>query len=110
NPFATLGNILVDVRKGAFSNNAALVLTDFQAAASKPAVMTITNNPVSGWYSKAMAAANFVYINKVGLTQFRLRFALDDNDDMSPDYLKFYSGNYATAVYRPTLIITYYAP
>ena len=38
NPFTTHGKIAVDIRKGAFSNNAALQITDFQATAGKPGV------------------------------------------------------------------------
>jgi hypothetical protein len=110
NPFTTHGNILVDVRKGAFSNNAALQITDFQALASKSAAMTILNNILNGRYSRAMPAANLVYINKVGLTQFRLRFQLDDDNDHIADYLKFYSGNAALASARPLLIVKYYLP
>ncbi|MGC8855185.1 MAG: hypothetical protein ACP5QU_00115 [Anaerolineae bacterium] len=51
----------------------------------------------------------FSFLNKTGLTQFRLRFTKDDNDDRSADYLKFFSGNAALA-YRPVLIIEYYVP
>jgi len=50
------------------------------------------------------------YINKTGSTQFRLRFKLDDNDDMGADYMKFYSGNFTTTSSRPLLIIQYYLP
>ena len=111
NPFTTHGNILVDVRKGPFSNNAALQPADFQALSSKPAAMTILNNPTpAGLYSGAMPSGNLIYINKLGLTQFRLRFTSDDNDDMHADYLKFYSGNYAVAGDRPVLTVSYYMP
>jgi hypothetical protein len=75
--------------------------------ADKNGAMAFTNNPVSGWYTKNLGPANFGLINKSGITQFRLRFNLDDNNDLGADYLKFYSGNYATAVYRPQLIIRY---
>jgi hypothetical protein len=109
-PFTTHGNLLVDVRKGSFSGNPALQPEDFQAPAGKNAVMTILNNPVSGWYSRSMAAAYFAHINKAGLTQFRLRFVLDDNDDLGADSLKFYSGDALAASIRPQLIIKYYMP
>jgi hypothetical protein len=66
--------------------------------------------PLSGWYSKALPATSFGYINRTGVTQFRLRFALDDNEDMSADYMPFHSGNSLTAAYRPVLVITYYVP
>lgn len=109
NPFSTHGKLLVDVRKGCFSNNCALQLTDFQAAASKLGVMPITNKPINGWYSGTMPKTGFAYINRTGVTQVRLRFALDDNDDLGADYLRFYSGN-AIASVRPQLIIEYYVP
>jgi hypothetical protein len=108
NPFTTHGSLLLDIRKGSY-NNPALELVDFQAAASKTAGGAISSTPVSNWYSATLAAANFPYMNLAGLTQFRLRFTKDDNDDMAADYLAFYSGN-ATASYRPVLTISYYVP
>ncbi len=108
-PWLTLGNILADIRKGSFGLPA-LQLTDFQALASRNAVLAFTNTPLAGgWYAKSLSAANRVYINRVGLTQFRLRFALGDDGDSIADYLRFYSGN-ALAAYQPQLIIRYYVP
>jgi hypothetical protein len=109
-PFTILGNILVDIRKGAFSGNNALQLTDFQATASKNAAGTIQNTPSSGWYSVTLPSRAFTHVNKTGLTQFRLRFSKDDNDDRGADYLKFYSGNTTTVSNRPQLIVEYYIP
>lgn len=110
NPFLTHGNLLADVRKGAFSGNGALQALDFQAAPSKVAALSFTNKPINGWYVKAMAPADFTYINKAGVTQFRLRFALDDNNDLSADYLKISSGNAAVVSSRPLLVVEYYVP
>ena len=110
NPFTTHGNILVDVRKGAFGGSNALQLTDFQAAASKNAAGTIKNTPSSGWYPVTFNSSAFTYINLTGMTQFRLRFQLDDNDDLGADYLKFYSGNYSSVSLHPLLVIEYYVP
>jgi beta-glucanase (GH16 family) len=109
NPFSTHGNLLVDVRKGAFSNNNALQLGDFQAAASKANTGNIPKTLKSGWYVKTWTSGIFDYINKGGVTQFRLRFAKDDNNDLGADYLKIYSGN-AGAANRPQLIVEYYVP
>jgi hypothetical protein len=109
NPFTTHGNILADVYKGAFSDDAALQKEDFQAAAGLTGAITITDTPVSGWYSGAMPTANYPFINKTGTTQFRLRFTLDDDDDLSADYLQIFSGN-AAAVYQPVFVVIYYAP
>jgi hypothetical protein len=50
-----------------------------------------------------------VLINKTGLTQFRLSFTKDDNDDLGSDYVKFFSGN-SISGYQPQLIIKYYVP
>ncbi len=110
NPFKTLGNIVVDVRKGVFSDSAALQAGDFQAAANRGAAMTIPNAPSGGWYSRSLSPSYFSYINLTGVTQFRLRFAKDDNNNLAADYLKFFSGNAATAANRPTLIVKYYVP
>ncbi len=108
-PFSTHGKLVVDIRKGAFGNKAILQINDFQAAANKKGILLFTNSKVSNWYSKAIAPVDFPYINLAGLTQFRLRFAKDDNHDFGADYLKIYSGN-AGLVNRPQLIIEYYVP
>lgn len=107
NPFTTHGKLFADAILGPFSSNSALELADFRFAADKSAAITIGKTPAGGWYSGSMAAANLAYVNTTGLTQFRLRFARDDNDDMGGDYLKFYSGE---STDPPELIITYYAP
>jgi hypothetical protein len=109
NPFTTHGNLLLDVRKGGFSSKAALQLNDFQAIASRSVVSTIPKTPVGSWYTRAWTSGIFTYINKRGITQFRLRFGKDDNNDKGADYLKLYSGN-AGASYQPQLIIKYRVP
>jgi hypothetical protein len=108
NPFTTHGNILVDIRSGPFGT-AGLQLSDFNATASMDNVARFSNNPLAGnWYSVNINPTAFTYINKTGLTQFRLRFFKDDNDDMGADFLKFFSGD-AAAASRPVLIV-YYLP
>ncbi len=109
-PFTTHGILYIDIRTGAFSANAALQAGDFQATASKPAAGAIPNTPVYGWYSKILNSTAFPFINKTGWTQFRLRFQMDDNNDNGADNLRFFSGDYSTVSYRPTLIIEYYVP
>jgi hypothetical protein len=49
-------------------------------------------------------------MNKTGTTQFRLRFMLDDNDDMGADYVMFYSVDWSTLGDRPVLVVQYYVP
>ena len=108
NPFLTMGNLLVDIKKGNFGT-AVLQAADFQALASKNSALTFINNPVGGWYTRAMATTGFPFVNKVGNTQFRLHFAKDDNNNHLANYLKFFSGN-APAASQPVLVIQYYVP
>ena len=108
-PFSTHSNLLVDIRTGAFSNNSTLQLGDFKAAPSKSKVLSFNSAKVNNWYSRSFNTANFQYINLNGLTQFRLRFTKDDNNDFGADFLKIYSGN-AGAASRPQLIVEYYIP
>jgi hypothetical protein len=100
NPFGTHGSLRADIRWGGFMSNSSLQLGDFQAPASLNAVLSFANNPVNSWYSKGLAAAHFVYIKKTGATQFRLRFATDDNNDLGADYLALFSGT--TSANRPS--------
>ncbi len=111
NPFNTMGNIVVDMRKGAFNGNPALESVDFQAPATYSGAMTITNSPVSGWYTKSLGSSYFAGINRYGNTQFRLRFATPSNKNLAANGLSFYSGDFTTTPsLRPTLIIKYYVP
>jgi len=111
NPVTTFQGFKVDIKKGIFGSQAALQIGDFQAAASK-SYGPFSPSPVSGWYSINLTSAK-AYINKLstnsGLTQIRLRFNLDDNNDTTANILKLYSGNASSSV-RPKLVITYYVP
>jgi hypothetical protein len=109
NPFTTHGNILADICNCEFSNNAALQPEDFQAQADKNNILTFTKSKVDSWYSQAFDPSDFGYINLDGLTQFRLGFETDDNNDLGADLLKIYSSN-SDAKSRPRLIIQYYVP
>ena len=89
-------------------------MTDFQATANTPAagIGPFTSPAVGGWYTLNLTTAK-AYINKLatnsGLTQFRLRFKLDDNNNAIANFISFYSGD-AGAANRPQLIIEYYVP
>ena len=108
-PFNTHGSLLADVHSGAFRNNPILQLGDFSAAASKGKVLIFMDSKTDNWYSQSFNPADFVYINPSGVTQFRLRFSKDDNNDFGADFLKIYSGNAALAD-RPQLIVEYSLP
>jgi hypothetical protein len=115
NPFTTHQNILVDIRSGAFGfigpfPYRGLQVSDFQSPSHKDTVGMIGNNPLNGWYWTWLDSSAFQYINLKGITQFRLRFQLDDNDDQGNDYLRFYSGDYGGLAERPRLVVEYYVP
>ena len=111
NPVTTFKGFMADIKKGYIGTSASLQAADFQTAASK------TYGPfktaLSGsWYNIDLTSGHD-YINKLstssGLTQIRLRFYLDDNNNTTANYLSLYSGN-AGASYRPQLVIEYYVP
>lgn len=114
-PFTTHQNIVVDIRNGMFGNFnlfnfMSLELVDFLAPASVYSVGTIQNNPTGGWYWTTLDSKSFSSINLTGITQFRLAFLLDDNDDLGEDSVRFYSGDYVEQRDRPHLQIEYYVP
>jgi hypothetical protein len=51
-------------------------------------------------------AAGLTNVNKTGLTQFRLYFSLDDNNNHVADFMQFFSGN-APIASRPVLSVIY---
>jgi len=107
-PFTILGGLTVDMRKPSFGA-LALGLTDFQSAAGRTAVSTFGTTPVLNWYSAVLNVTGKNYVNKAGVTQFRLRFATDDNNNAVADFMRFFSGNAASGV-RPQLIVEYKLP
>ena len=109
NPFSTHGLLLADIRKPYFGPTVSLQIGDFQATPSRSAVAEFSVTPVGSWYSAALSNTGRAFVNRAGTTQFRLRFATDDNNNHVADYIKFYSGN-ASAAMRPKLIISYYVP
>jgi len=110
NPFATHQGLIVDIRKPFFGTALALVAGDFQAVAGKSAVGTFGSSPQAGWYSVNLNSPAYTYVNKTGTTQFRLRFTLDDNDDLADDYVMFYSGDWTSVADRPRLVVYYNIP
>ncbi|MEW5939279.1 MAG: Ig-like domain-containing protein, partial [Chloroflexota bacterium] len=111
NPFLTHGALQVDIRLPFFGTGMGLAASDFQSAPSVANVGFFNPTPLAGnWYNADLTSAAFPSLNLTGPTQFRLSFALDDNDDGGADYLRFYSGNSTTASYRPVLTVTYYVP
>jgi hypothetical protein len=108
NPFSVLGSLWADIRKGPFGTSV-LALTDFNAAASAAKVGAFNKTPAGGWYTDTLSAAGLARINFSGLTQFRLYFAKDDNNNHKADFMQFVSGN-GSASFQPQLVIIYTLP
>lgn len=107
-PFLTHGNLFLETKNGLFSNNIDVKLSDFAATPSSITQETFATLTYS-WYTANLGSSNLFYVNKYGLTQFRLRFGLDDDDDLRADYVKFYSGDTPDAN-RPQLVVHYILP
>lgn len=111
----TLGNLVVDMRcpnKGSFYGTSVnLEPADFQSFSFLEEVATLT--PVAGVsfgdvVSGSLDAAGRRAINRDGVTQFKVRFQLDDNNDERADWIGFYTGSTANAAsQRPTLTVTW---
>ncbi|MCB0118588.1 MAG: hypothetical protein KDD72_06135 [Anaerolineales bacterium] len=115
NPFVSHRYIWIDIREGAFGSFGpfqigSLQNSDFQASASLYSAGIILDNPVGGWYWSNLDARSFPFINLQGVTQFRLGFLVDDDDNRRDDYLSFFSGDYGVLYARPQLTIKYYVP
>jgi photosystem II stability/assembly factor-like uncharacterized protein len=107
NPVKTFKGFMADVKKGFFDATSALELADFQAEAGHEALGPLVVAPSSsGWYSLNLTGAK-KYIGS--LTQIRLRFKLDDNNNHVANYLMLYSGEMVKTS-RPRLVIEYYIP
>jgi glucose/arabinose dehydrogenase len=109
NPILTHGKLLVDLGNPFFGTGLNLEAVDFHAP-SNGIASSFNATPVNNWYSARFNAASLVKLNLTGVTQLRLRFVLDDNDDRSRDSLQFISGDSANASARPVLVITYFIP
>ncbi len=112
-PFGAHQNIAVDIKSGPFGFNlfgfSSLEVTDFQNPASQDSAGVILNNPAGDWYWTTLDSSAFQFINVAGVTQFRLRFQIPNDNNSQDDYLSFFSGNADTAD-RPVLLITYTVP
>lgn len=111
NPLAIFQGFMVDLRNGMFGT-AALQISDFQSVGSGtfgPFSPALTNNAYSINLTGGQTLINKLTTNS-GLTQLRLRFKLDDNNNGLANYLTLHSGNATAAADRPQLMITYTVP
>jgi hypothetical protein len=110
NPFSTHGTLWAAIRKGHFGTRVGLQGPDFQAPASVLKAAKVLRVGSTAWYKGTIKAGSLKHVNLTGTTQFRLCFVLDDNDDRSADYIKFFSGNVSNKASRPKLTVKYHIP
>jgi hypothetical protein len=111
-PVSIFQNFMVETKNGSFGTFAALQPMDFETPSDSidgPIISNILNSAYSMKLTNGKAFINKLTTNN-GLTQIRLRFKLDDNNDALANYLSLYSGNTADIANRPLLTITYYIP
>jgi len=108
-PFGALGTLQSEIIKGAFSNDAVLQADDFSAPASQGSVTDTFTELTPNWYAAELREANLAFVNKAGITQFRLSFSKDDNNDLNADTVALYSGDSVSANI-PQLVVAYYVP
>ncbi len=109
-PFGTLGTLVADLGVPRFGSLPALESLDFQAPATALSVATFNATPSAGWYTAGVGGSYLGSINRLGRTQFRLRFTLPSNNDSVGNYAAFFSGNAPVVSDRPELIVQYYVP
>ena len=104
-PFARLGDLVVDMGQPWIGSRAGLQAGDFQAQAGLAAAAKFTRTPdADGWYSAVLKDTALSAVSLGGATQFRLRFSRSANT--GAEYLTIYSGD-AAAGNRPVLVVEY---
>jgi len=94
---------------GKFGPTTALELNDFKTSGVLAGYFVYFPQVDGIWYRATLQSGGIANINRTGTTQYRLRFELDDNNNLIADYLKVYSGE-AMLSYRPQLAVQYHLP
>ena len=111
NPVSIFGGFVVDMKTGILGTSV-LQASDFQTLATAT-YGPFNLAPVANVYSINLTGGK-ANINKLtassGLTQIRLRFNLDDNNNAIANNLILFSGNATNQADRPQLVIVYSVP
>jgi hypothetical protein len=97
-PTGSLGALVADVRTGHFGA-AVLESSDFEAAPTAIGVATLADAG-NGTFVGSFSAAGLDAVNRVGRTQLKLRFTVDDDDDHEDDTLIFSTAGGSLATLR----------
>ena len=113
-PLTIFNGLIFGLRTGYFGTSSSLEPADFQTPGTIGGLSPARVVTSSTAWRIVLPPAAFPYINKTavngGLTQLRLRFKLDDNNDAVANYISFLSGETAVFGDRPALTITYSQP
>ena len=106
---SSLGVAAVDLKIGSYSGNAAVQVSDFQAPASLSGVGILVDGliakaPISDEGINSIQTAKNSGLNKI---QFRMQYAVDDNNNYASDYTGYYSGDNKKSKRHPKLIVNY---
>ena len=108
----TFQGFLADAKNGFFGTSSSLEKVDFKADATKncgPFKPSLISDKYNINLICAKDAINKLSTNN-GLTQIRLRFKLDDNNNSTANFIKLYSSDATSTADRPQLVITYHLP
>lgn len=110
-PNSQFGDILVDLATPSIGT-LALEPGDWQAPATADAVSKFAWPAyLSGMTIYSRLEDEFAHlVSTTESTQFRVRYATDDDGDGTADYVSYASSNHSDSAYRPTLAIEYYVP
>jgi hypothetical protein len=112
-PYADHGVVWADIRQGFYSGSPVLQRLDFAAASSMNFAgqfAQVTSPCAYPVYRTQLKTNALQYLNLTGSTQFRLRFAIDDDNDNTADYIKVFCGDMPIPFNRPVLRVWYYEP
>ncbi len=110
-PLLTHGGLVADIKKGSFGPTMYLDMQDFESPANGSSVgVLLPDADKPGWYSMDLAAGKFNLINRLGFTDFRLRFKIDDNNNNIADVARFMAGEADLGGQRPSLYVRYIIP
>jgi hypothetical protein len=108
-PAKIFGDIVVDMVTGSFNLNSTLESADWQAAPVKSAASKFAYPAYSDGMTinSRLETSDLGVLNRLGKTQFRIRYEIDDDNDSTADYSTYATSNHGTASYRPKLTVKY---
>jgi hypothetical protein len=89
-----LGNLTVDIKNGYYGSDDNVRANDFESASTATNVATLPYPAANGDYSEAaLNSSGRSSINKTGITNIKVRFTTDDDNDSTADYLNIYDSS-----------------